>query len=227
MSGADLGGVLYLRRLDDSDRIKESFASVSRIAVIGAGSIGLETADAARAAGVEGTVLETGELPLLRMLGREAAQILANLHSEYGVDPRCGVQVAEITGDGGWANGVLLADGDRIEADAVIVGIGIPQHRASRSGRSGDQRTGYQPNPRQCLGRHRPDPYPGDLRPSTRRTPTVMCPWPTCPASPTGPVDTGGCFRQRSWLNVSGRTLSGSFARGRALVVTLGDQRFR
>ncbi|MFE2320445.1 NAD(P)/FAD-dependent oxidoreductase [Streptomyces sp. NPDC059441] len=101
VSGADLGGVLYLCRLDDSDRIKESFASVSRIAVIGAGSIGLETADAARAVGVEGTVLETGELPLLRILGREVAQILANLHSEHGVDLRCGVQGAEITGDGG------------------------------------------------------------------------------------------------------------------------------
>lgn len=80
-------------------------------------------------------MLETGELPPLRMLGREAAQIFADLDSEHGVDLRCGVQVAEITGDGGWANGVLLADGDRIEADAVIVGIGISQHRACRSGR--------------------------------------------------------------------------------------------
>jgi 3-phenylpropionate/trans-cinnamate dioxygenase ferredoxin reductase subunit len=123
--GADLDGVLYLRRLDDSDRIKETFASVSRIAVIGAGWIGLETAAAARAAGVDVTVLEAGELPLLRVLGREAAQVFADLHTDHGVDLRCGVQVAEITGDGGRANAVLLADGSRIDADAVIVGIGI------------------------------------------------------------------------------------------------------
>ncbi|WP_019070710.1 NAD(P)/FAD-dependent oxidoreductase [Streptomyces hokutonensis] len=123
--GADLDGVLYLRRLDDSDRIKEIFASVSRIAVIGAGWIGLETAAAARAAGVDVTVLEAGELPLLRVLGREAAQVFADLHTDHGVDLRCGVQVAEITGDGGRANAVLLADGSRIDADAVIVGIGI------------------------------------------------------------------------------------------------------
>ncbi|MDX3529080.1 FAD-dependent oxidoreductase [Streptomyces sp. ID05-39B] len=123
--GADLDGVLCLRRLDDSDRIKETLASASRIAVIGAGWIGLETAAAARAAGVEVTMLEAGELPLLKLLGREAAQIFADLQTDHGVDLRCAVRVAEITGDDGRANGVLLADGSRIEADAVIVGIGI------------------------------------------------------------------------------------------------------
>ncbi len=41
------------------------------------------------------------------------------------MDLRCGVQVAEITGRGGHADGVLLADGSRIEADVIIVGVGI------------------------------------------------------------------------------------------------------
>jgi 3-phenylpropionate/trans-cinnamate dioxygenase ferredoxin reductase subunit len=123
--GADLDGVLYLRRVEDSDRIKETFGSASRVAVIGAGWIGLETAAAARAAGVEVTVLEAAELPLLRVLGREVSQVFADLHTDHGADLRCGVQVAEITGTGGHASGVLLADGSRIEADAVIVGVGI------------------------------------------------------------------------------------------------------
>ncbi|MEU0083363.1 FAD-dependent oxidoreductase [Streptomyces sp. NPDC006274] len=123
--GADLDGVHYLRRLADSDRIKDAFASASRVAVVGAGWIGLETAAAARAAGAEVTLLEAAELPLLRLLGREAAQVFADLHTEHGVDLRCGVQVAEITGAGRRANGVLLADGSRVEADAVVVGVGI------------------------------------------------------------------------------------------------------
>ncbi|WP_405717327.1 FAD-dependent oxidoreductase [Streptomyces sp. NBC_01537] len=123
--GVDLDGVLYLRRLEDSNRIKEAFGAASRIVVIGAGWIGLETAAAARAAGVEVTVLEMAELPLLRVLGREASQIFADLHTDHGVDLRCGVQVAEITGTDGHASGVLLADSSRIEADAVIVGVGI------------------------------------------------------------------------------------------------------
>ena len=65
------------------------------------------------------------ELPLLRVLGRQVAQVFAGLHREHGVDLRLGVQVSEITGSGGRADGVRLADGSRVEADAVIVGVGI------------------------------------------------------------------------------------------------------
>src|SRR5690348_12052282 len=113
--GADADGVLYLRRAADSDRIKAILGSASRIAVIGAGWIGLEAAAAARTAG----------LPLLRVLGPEVAQVFADLHREHGVDLRFSVQVEEITTDGGRASGVRLADGSHIEADAVIVGVGI------------------------------------------------------------------------------------------------------
>ncbi|GAO11793.1 putative ferredoxin reductase [Streptomyces lydicamycinicus] len=123
--GADLDGVHYLRRLADSDRLKEVFRSGSRVVVIGAGWIGLETAAAARAAGVEVTVLEAAALPLLQVLGPEAARIFATLHTDHGVELRCGVQVAEITGTGGAVDGVRLADGSLIGADAVIVGVGI------------------------------------------------------------------------------------------------------
>jgi 3-phenylpropionate/trans-cinnamate dioxygenase ferredoxin reductase subunit len=123
--GADLDGVLYLRRVEDSDQIKATLQAAGRIAVIGAGWIGLETAAAARAADVEVTVLENAELPLLRVLGREAAEVFAGLHRDHGVDLRFGVEIAEITGSGGSADGVRLADGSHIRADAVVVGVGI------------------------------------------------------------------------------------------------------
>jgi 3-phenylpropionate/trans-cinnamate dioxygenase ferredoxin reductase subunit len=124
--GADLGGVLYLRYVGDSDRIKAAFENAARVAVIGAGWIGLETAAAARAAGAEVTVLEMAELPLLRVLGREVAQVFARLHEQNGVELRFGVQVAEIiAGSKGTAGGVRLADGTQIDADVVIAGIGI------------------------------------------------------------------------------------------------------
>lgn len=123
--GADQEGVLYLRRVEDSDRIKEALSGASRLAVIGAGWIGLEVAAAARTAGVEVTVLEAAELPLLRVLGREVSQVFADLHRDHGVDLRFGVQVAELTGEDGTVNGVRLADGTLVEADAVVVGIGI------------------------------------------------------------------------------------------------------
>ena len=117
--------MLYLRRVGDSDQIKATFQAASRIAVIGAGWIGLECAAAARAAGVEVTLLETAELPLLRVLGPEVARVFAGLHREHGVDLRFGVQVSEITTAGGRASGVRLGDGSHVQADAVIVGVGI------------------------------------------------------------------------------------------------------
>jgi 3-phenylpropionate/trans-cinnamate dioxygenase ferredoxin reductase component len=125
LPGADLGGVRYLRTVQDSGRLKGAFQDASRVAIIGGGWIGLETAAAARNAGAAVTVLERGELPLLGVLGREAAEVFASLHQERGVDLRCGVQVAEITGSNGIADGVRLADGSRVEADVVIVGVGI------------------------------------------------------------------------------------------------------
>jgi len=123
--GAGLDGVLYLRSVGDCERIKAALGAVSRVAVIGAGWIGLETTAAARAAGAEVTVLEVAELPLLRVLGREVAQVFAGLHREHGVQLRFGVQVAEIAGRDGKVAGVRLADGGYVEADAVIVGVGI------------------------------------------------------------------------------------------------------
>jgi 3-phenylpropionate/trans-cinnamate dioxygenase ferredoxin reductase component len=123
--GADLDSVLYLRSAGDSDRIMAAFQDASRVAVIGAGWIGLETAAAARAAGAEVTVLEMAELPLQRVLGRQVARVFADLHLANGVDLRGGVWITEISGSGGKADGVRLADGRHVEADVVIVGVGI------------------------------------------------------------------------------------------------------
>ncbi len=130
LPGTDSGGVLYLRRVEDSDRIRDTFTTASRVLIIGAGWIGLEVAAAARLAGVEVTILEAAELPLLHALGPQVAPVFADLHRQHGVDLRLGVRVAEITVSGGKATGARLADGTRIGADVVIAGIGAaPQTR--------------------------------------------------------------------------------------------------
>ncbi|MGH3300934.1 MAG: NAD(P)/FAD-dependent oxidoreductase [Streptosporangiaceae bacterium] len=123
--GADQDGVVYLRTAGDSDRIKAALESAARVAVIGAGWIGLETAAAARIAGADVTVLEAAKLPLLRVLGPEAAQVFADLHRDHGVDLRLRIGVAEITGTAGRASGVRLTDGTQVDTDLVIVGVGI------------------------------------------------------------------------------------------------------
>jgi 3-phenylpropionate/trans-cinnamate dioxygenase ferredoxin reductase component len=137
LPGADADGVLYLRRAADSDRIRDTFTTASRVLIIGAGWIGLEVAAAARIAGVDVTVLEAADLPLLHVLGPQVAPVFADLHREHGVDLRLGVRVAEISVSGGKATGARLADGTRIGADAVIVGIGAARRPGWPRGRAG------------------------------------------------------------------------------------------
>lgn len=124
--GADLDGVLYLRTLDDADALVAALDRRPRVVVVGGGWIGLETAAAAREAGLDVTVLEVGALPLLRVLGTEMAQLFADLHRAHGVDVRTQAQVAELlTADGTAVSGVRLGDGSVVPAELVIVGVGI------------------------------------------------------------------------------------------------------
>ncbi|MFC7341376.1 NAD(P)/FAD-dependent oxidoreductase [Saccharopolyspora griseoalba] len=122
--GSDADGVLLLRRVGDSDRIKRTLADVERLVVIGAGWIGLEVTAAARQAGVEVTVVETAELPLLQALGPEVAEVFAALHRERGVRFRFRSSVQEILTSGGSVAGVRLADGADIDAQAVLIAVG-------------------------------------------------------------------------------------------------------
>jgi 3-phenylpropionate/trans-cinnamate dioxygenase ferredoxin reductase component len=122
--GATARGVRYLRRIEDCEHIKDAINTGGRIVVIGAGWIGLEVTAAARQHDVDVTVLETAELPLLRVLGPEVAVVFADLHRAHGVDLRLGVTVSEITEVDGQVTGVRLGDGTEIAADMVLIGVG-------------------------------------------------------------------------------------------------------
>ncbi|MEO7288299.1 MAG: FAD-dependent oxidoreductase [Jatrophihabitantaceae bacterium] len=130
LPGADADGVYYLRSVDHSDALRQMLASARRLVVIGAGWIGLEVAAAARAADLQVTVVESAELPLLRVLGSEVAQVFADLHRAHQVDLRLGASLTEITVSDGRASGVRLADGSTIEADAVLVAVGVVPNTA-------------------------------------------------------------------------------------------------
>jgi 3-phenylpropionate/trans-cinnamate dioxygenase ferredoxin reductase component len=123
--GADLDGVYYLRNVEDSDRLKIKFAEAKRVVIIGAGWIGLETAAAARAAGLDVTLLVSGDLPLEHVLGPEVAPIFDELHRSHGVELRYRTTAVELTGRHGTVTGVMPSDGTRIDADMIIVGVGV------------------------------------------------------------------------------------------------------
>jgi 3-phenylpropionate/trans-cinnamate dioxygenase ferredoxin reductase subunit len=110
----------YLRTIEDSDALKAAFTPGARVVVVGAGWIGLEAAAAARGAGAEVVVLEYAELPLLRVLGPEMAQVFAELHRENGVDLRLGARIASAR-----AGALVLEDGSEVEGDVVLAGVGV------------------------------------------------------------------------------------------------------
>lgn len=123
--GADPHRIFYLRRVEDCEQLKVTWKTASRVVIVGAGWIGLEVAAAARAAGLEVIVLETAQLPLLRVLGQETAELFAELHRRHGVDLRLGTHIEQVTGDDRTrATGVRLQDGSHIGADLVVAGVG-------------------------------------------------------------------------------------------------------
>ena len=122
LPGADARNVLELRTFADSDRIDSTLRDGVRLVVIGAGWIGLEVAAAARQRGAAVTVVEAAALPLQRVLGDQMAEVFADLHRAHGVDFRFGAQVRELRGDG---SQVVLADGTTLDADAVLVAVGV------------------------------------------------------------------------------------------------------
>jgi 3-phenylpropionate/trans-cinnamate dioxygenase ferredoxin reductase component len=120
LPGADMDSLLTLRTLADSDRIGAILRPGARLVIVGAGWIGLEVAAAARERGTSVTVVETAALPLQRVLGDRLAGTFADLHREHGVDFRFGAKVQELTD-----HRVALADGTTVDADAVLVAVGV------------------------------------------------------------------------------------------------------
>jgi 3-phenylpropionate/trans-cinnamate dioxygenase ferredoxin reductase subunit len=122
--GADLGGVLYLRRVEDSERLGKTLREGGRVVIVGAGWIGLEVASAARQANCEVTVVEPESVALHRHLGPELGGMFTDLHSEHGVVFRFGESVNELRGSGGHVAEAVTSSGVALPADAVVVGIG-------------------------------------------------------------------------------------------------------
>jgi NADPH-dependent 2,4-dienoyl-CoA reductase/sulfur reductase-like enzyme len=120
----DLDGVIALRTVDDSERIRAVLDRGERLCVIGAGFIGAEVAATARAEGHDVTVLEALPQPMVRGVGATIGEVLARLHRGHGVDLRLGVGVEAIAGNGR-VERVELADGESVACDAVLVAIGV------------------------------------------------------------------------------------------------------
>ncbi len=124
LPGNELDGVCTLRTVDDARDIATRLDASPRVVVVGAGFIGSEVAATCRGRGLDVTVLEALPQPMVRGLGPMLGAVCAQLHRDHGVDLHLGAGVEGFEGDGR-VERVRLVDGRTVDADLVIVGIGV------------------------------------------------------------------------------------------------------
>lgn len=124
LPGNDLGGVYYLRDVNDVEQIKTKVAAGKKAVIVGGGYIGLETAAVLRKLGMEVCVLEMMDRVLQRVTAPEVSAFFDRIHSEEGVEIRCGVGVTALEGNVNIEK-VICNDGSVFDADLVVIGVGI------------------------------------------------------------------------------------------------------
>jgi len=123
--GSDLAGVHYIRSRADVDQLTDELPKTRRIVVIGGGYIGLEAAAVLRNMDKDVTLVESMDRVLARVAGEPLSRFIEAEHRAHGVDVLLGTSVERLEGDGQRVTAVCLSSGVRLEADLVIVGIGI------------------------------------------------------------------------------------------------------
>jgi 3-phenylpropionate/trans-cinnamate dioxygenase ferredoxin reductase subunit len=125
LPGSDLEGVQVLRSAADAEVLKLALGPGKRLAVVGGGYIGLETAASGRALGAEAVVIEAQP----RILARSSCELLSDFFTDYhkarGVTFELAATIEGFEGDHGHVTGVRLADGRVLGCDDAVVGIGI------------------------------------------------------------------------------------------------------
>jgi NADPH-dependent 2,4-dienoyl-CoA reductase/sulfur reductase-like enzyme len=120
----ELDGFRTLRTLSDADLLRSDLDRKPRVLVLGAGFIGAEVAAAARQRDLETDMVEVLPAPMSRAVGTSVGELLGRLHSDNGVRVHCGVTVASALGSGR-VEAIELSDGVRIDADLVVLGLGV------------------------------------------------------------------------------------------------------
>jgi NADPH-dependent 2,4-dienoyl-CoA reductase/sulfur reductase-like enzyme/nitrite reductase/ring-hydroxylating ferredoxin subunit len=120
IAGSDLPHVHYLRTFADSRALVAAATTARRAVVIGASFIGLEVAASLRARGLEVHVVAPETHPMEKVLGREVGDLVRAVHEEHGVVFHLGTTPTAFD-----RSHVTLQSGQRLDADFVVVGVGV------------------------------------------------------------------------------------------------------
>jgi len=123
--GSDLSGVRSLRGKADCDDLLAVLPNTQRFVIVGGGYVGLEAAAVLRELGHEVTLVEALDRVLARVAGEPVSRFFEHEHRTHGVDLRLGVGVSEVVGSDGRVEAVRLTDDTLIEAEQVIVAVGM------------------------------------------------------------------------------------------------------
>lgn len=128
LPGVELAGIHTLRERGDANILRQAFGTGKPLVIVGGGHIGLEVAAAARALGVEVSILECEERILARVASPALSELLTSYHRVQGTKIFTGVEIAGFQCNRGFVGGVQLADGQTIDCATVLVGAGaIPR----------------------------------------------------------------------------------------------------
>jgi NADPH-dependent 2,4-dienoyl-CoA reductase/sulfur reductase-like enzyme/nitrite reductase/ring-hydroxylating ferredoxin subunit len=120
VEGAEPSQIFYLRSFADSKAIVERAKTAKKAVVVGASFIGLEVAASLRNREIEVHVVAPGRIPMEKILGPELGKFVRSLHESHGVKFHLGQTVKRVDG-----KQVILSDGTKIEADFLVLGVGV------------------------------------------------------------------------------------------------------
>ncbi len=125
IDGEELDGVHTLRSLDDGEAIKARARHATEAVVVGASFIGMEVAASLTERGVHVTVVAPESEPFERTFGPQIGRMYRQVHQARGTTFRLGTTVRRFEGLEGSVQSVVLADDGRLDADLVVVGVGV------------------------------------------------------------------------------------------------------